>query len=168
MGYVGKIGKRLDAQLISRVCKSFPNFRFVFAGSFVDVHDTYRSLLSGLPNVELLGDVHYDQVPALMATFDLGWVPHEVGAGEVGGDVIKTYEYRATGLQVLTTPILGAGRTLSEGVHVIAADQQVSWLLEATKGRERLDRIHADIPRELTWQEKARSIARALNLELNS
>lgn len=166
VGYVGKIGQRLNAELISRVCESFPDIRFVFAGYFVDVNDTYRGLLSRFPNVELLGDVHYEDVPSLMATFDLGWVPHAVGDGEVGGDVIKTYEYRATGLQVLTTPILGAGRRLTEGVHVVPAEEQVEWLRQAANGRERLDRIPAEIPPELTWRVKTQTIADAIGLRL--
>jgi hypothetical protein len=164
VGYVGKIGKRLDARLISEVCNAFPDLRFVFAGPFSDVNDKYRTLLSRIPNVELLNDVHYDRVPALMSTFDLGWVPHAVGEGEVGGDVIKTYEYRATGLQVLTTPVIGAGRTLTTGVHVIPADQQVAWLREAIGGRDRMERVPAVIPEELTWKFKALHIAHEIGV----
>lgn len=164
VGYVGKIGHRLDAQLLSDVCGAFPQLRFVFAGPFLDSNDSYRKLLSGWENVELLGDVHYKDVPALMATFDLGWVPHAIGEGEVGGDVIKTYEYRATGLQVLTTPVIGAGRTLTEGVHIVPARDQVAWLHEAIRGRERLERIAPDIPVHLTWRHKADCIARALSV----
>lgn len=166
VGYVGKIGRRLDAELLLEVCASFPGIRFVFAGPFVDPHDRYRPILSRFANVEILGDVHYEDVPALMATFDLGWVPHAVGDGEVGGDIIKTYEYRATGLQVLTTPVIGAGRTLTKGVHVVPAKEQVEWIRSATEGRERLDRVTADIPDDLTWRFKARCIAEALGVEI--
>lgn len=166
IGYVGKIGRRLDLQLISDVCGAFPDLRFVFAGPVLDPGGTYRKLLSRLPNVELLGDVHYEDVPSLMASFDLGWVPHAVGEGEVGGDVIKTYEYRATGLVVLTTPVIGAGRVLTEGVHVVPADEQVAWLREVVRGRERLDRVLAKIPDELTWRHKARRIAQTIGLEM--
>ncbi len=165
VGYVGKIGRRLDAQLIREVCTAFPRLRFVFAGPFLDARDTYQSMLSALPNVELLGDVHYEDVPALMATFDLGWVPHAVGAGEVGGDAIKTYEYRAAGLQVLTTPIIGAGRGLTEGVHVVPSGEQTAWIGEAISGRDRLDRLPGDIPTELTWRYKASRIATALEID---
>jgi hypothetical protein len=168
VGYVGKIGKRLDPQLISDVCSAFPKIRFVFAGPFLDAHDRYRKLLSGFSNIELRGDVHYDDVPSLMAEFDLGWVPHAVGDNEVGGDVIKTYEYRASGLQVLTTPILGAGRTLTEGVHIVSAVDQVEWLREAIHGRERLERVVADIPDDLTWRYKAGRIANALGIAVEA
>jgi glycosyltransferase involved in cell wall biosynthesis len=166
IGYVGLIGNRLDAKLILDVCGAFPELRFVFAGPFIDRHDRYRKILSRFPNVELLGYVQYDDLPALLATFDLGWVPHAVGDGELGGDVIKTYEYRAAGLQVLTTPIIGAGRRLTEGVHVVPADEQVDWLREATRGRVRLERVPANIPEDLTWRHKASRIAQALGLEL--
>lgn len=166
IGYVGLMGKRLDGQLILDVCGAFPELRFVFAGPFIDRHDKYRKMLSRLPNVDLLGFVQYEELPALLATFDLGWVPHAVGDGELGGDVIKIYEYRAAGLQVLTTPIMGAGRRLTEGVHVVPADDQVDWLREAIRGRERLDRVPADIPEDLTWRHKASRIAQALGLEL--
>ena len=166
IGYVGLIGKRLDAQLIQDICGAFPEVRFVFAGPFIDRHDKYRKMLSSFANVELIGYVHYQNLPALLATFDLGWVPHAVGDGEVGGDVIKTYEYRAAGLQVLTTPIIGAGRTLVEGVHVVPAGEQEAWLREAIRGCERLARIPPNIPDELTWRQKARHIAQALGMDV--
>ena len=165
IGYAGLIGNRLNAQLISDVCEALPHVRFVFAGPFVDAGSKYQKLLTNIPNVELVGDVYYGDLPALLATFDLGWVPHAVGEGELGGDAIKIYEYRAAGLQVLTTPIMGAGRVLSDGVHVIPAAEQVSWLIEATTGSERLDRVAADIPAELTWRFKAQRFAEALGLE---
>ena len=166
IGYVGKIGQRLDAQLIEQACTALADVRFVFAGPFVgDIDGKYRRLLSKLSNVELLGDVHYEKVPGLMATFDLGWVPHAVGKFEVGGDVIKTYEYRATGLQVLTTPVIGAGRRFATGVHVVPAGEQVAWLREAIRGHERLERIPGEIPIEFTWRYKASVVAGALGLD---
>lgn len=164
IGYVGKIGARLNEKLISEVCRALPDLKFIFAGPFVDRPERFHKLLGSIPNIEILGDVHYDDVPALMATFDMGWVPHAVGEGEVGGDIIKTYEYRATGLQVLTTPVIGAGRTLTEGVHVVRAEEQASWLREATRGRERLERFPPDIPKDLTWRHKALRFAQALGL----
>ncbi|MCK5757085.1 MAG: glycosyltransferase [Mycobacterium sp.] len=165
VGYIGKIGQRLDSGLITSVCSAFPDVQFVFAGHFPDTHDTYRKLLHSLPNVQVLGDVHYEDIPALLSTFDLGWVPHSVGEGEVGGDAIKIYEYRAAGLQVLTTPILGAGRTLRQGVHVVPASEHADWIKEAVRGHDRLPRVPADIPDSMTWKYKAGRIAEVLNLK---
>lgn len=156
IGYVGKIGKRVDLELILRVTSEFPNWKFVFAGPILDRE--YHGPLAGQANVELLGDVHYNDVPALLETFDLGWVPHRVGKGEVGGDVIKTYEYRAAGLPVLSTPIVGAASRGLDEIHVADASEQVSWLHRHLEGKSRLDRVVSSIPSEVSWKVKAQKI----------
>lgn len=153
VGYVGKIGRRLDLRLILDVARSFPALRFVFAGPILD--GEYRAPLAGQANIELLGDVHYDEVPELLRTFDVGWVPHNVGTGEVGGDVIKTYEYRASGLVVLTTPVAGSGGRGLDAVNVVPAHEQVDWLHERVDGETRIPRVVTAIPEHLTWRAKA-------------
>ncbi|WP_078113487.1 glycosyltransferase [Gordonia sp. IITR100] len=154
VGYVGKIGRRLDLDLICQTAERFPDLEFVFAGPILDRE--YRAPLAAAENIRLLGDVHYERVPDLLTTFDIGWVPHRVGRGEVGGDVIKTYEYRAAGLPVLTTPVLGTGsRKLDDGVFVVDADGHQAWLAEHVKDG-RPERIAAAIPDSVTWRHKAR------------
>lgn len=96
VGYVGKIGNRVDLDLVLAVAAALPEVDFVFAGPILD--EQYRRPLQRVPNIKLLGDIHYTDVPVLLQSFDIGWVPHRVGEFEVGGDVIKTYEYRASGL----------------------------------------------------------------------
>ena len=156
VGYVGKIGRRLDLDLICQTAERFPDVDFVFAGPILDRE--YRGPLAAAGNIRLLGDVHYEQVPDLLTTFDIGWVPHRVGRGEVGGDVIKTYEYRAAGLPVLTTPVLGtANRKLDDGVFVVDADGHQAWLNEHLRGG-RPKRITASIPDSVTWRHKAQFI----------
>ncbi len=156
VGYVGKIGRRLDLELICNTAQQMPDLNFVFAGPILDRE--YRKPLGDIDNITLLGDVHYERVPELLTTFDIGWVPHRVGRGEVGGDVIKTYEYRAAGLPVLTTPVLGTGdRKLDDGVFVVNAADQRDWLARATEARRPV-RIPADIPDPVTWRYKAQFI----------
>ncbi|WP_439031896.1 glycosyltransferase [Gordonia terrae] len=156
VGYVGKIGRRLDLDLICNTAKELPDVEFVFAGPILDRE--YRKPLRDIGNITLLGDVHYERVPELLTTFDVGWVPHRVGRGEVGGDVIKTYEYRAAGLPVLTTPVLGTGdRKLDDGVFVVDASDQRDWLARLAAG-PRPARIPANIPEHVTWRYKAQFV----------
>jgi glycosyltransferase involved in cell wall biosynthesis len=157
IGYVGKIGLRVDLELIQEACAALPDAHFVFAGPILDKE--YLPVLEAIPNIELLGDVHYDDVPKLLKRFDLGWVPHRVGKGEVGGDVIKTYEYRAAHLPVLTTPVIGAGSRSLNSVYVVDREDQVSWLrgrvYAAKAAGGRLPRESGSIPDESTWKSKA-------------
>lgn len=163
VGYVGKIGFRLDLDLIIETVHALPHVNFVFAGPILDKE--YLAPLRAEPNISLLGDVHYASVPELLETFDVGWVPHRVGDGEVGGDVIKTYEYRAAGLPVLTTPVTGAAsRGLSE-VNVAAGNQHAEYIqdLVNTYG-ERVPRVKSDPPPGSTWRDKTEIILAQLDV----
>lgn len=160
VGYVGKIGRRVNAELVLRAATELPHLSFVFAGPILD--GNFESLVGRLPNVSLLGDVHYEDMPRLLELFDIGWVPHEVGDGEVGGDVIKTYEYRSAGLPVLTTPVSGASARGLDNVHVIDQSMQVEWLAKRTKGARRIERVVSAIPEGATWRSKISRINRLL------
>ncbi|QXU53012.1 glycosyltransferase [Rhodococcus sp. LW-XY12] len=152
VGYVGKIGKRLDLNLILSAARELSNVRFVFAGPILDRE--YRDPMKKMDNIELLGDVHYRDVPELLTKFDVGWVPHRTGEGEVGGDVIKTYEYRAAQLVVLSTPVLGSGRGL-EHVHYLPAGKHIDWLKQVFENGPRVPRRVGALPSDISWSSKA-------------
>lgn len=104
VGYSGKLGRRIDTDLVHQVAALLPQVTFVFVGPALD--SSVRPL-TRQPNVLLLGDRHPDLLPRYLRGFDVGWIPHRVGDGESGGDPIKLYEYVAAGLPVLTTRIDG-------------------------------------------------------------
>jgi len=162
VGYVGKIGKRLNLPLIVETARALPKVRFVFAGPILD--QEYRKPMSECENIELLGDVHYEDVPELLAGFDVGWVPHNVGEGEVGGDVIKTYEYRAAGLPVLSTPIGGVEKRGLNGVTVLPAEKHAAWIEALFANEVRAERIEGVIPLDSRWETKAEFILDSVSL----
>lgn len=156
VGYVGKIGHRLDLDLVCTAASALREVNFVFAGPILD--PGYRAPLERQPNITLLGDVHYEDVPSLLRTFDIGWVPHKVGEFEIGGDILKTYEYRAAGLPVLTTPVRGAGKRGLAAVQVAEARDHPKFLQALAKGGPRVERDPTPIPIEHTWEAKARRL----------
>lgn len=162
VGYVGKIGKRLDLRLMLDAIDALPHVSFVLAGPVLDAG--YRGPLKSRRNVRMLGDVHYNDVPALLTQFDIGWVPHNVGEGEVGGDVIKTYEYRAAGLPVLTTPVSGASSRGLDSVTVLESSRHVEWLAGVAAEGVRVARKVSVLPADVRWERKAGSILDKLGL----
>lgn len=162
VGYVGKIGKRLDLELIVNAATQLPRVNFVFAGPVLDAE--YRRPMEEIENIEMLGDVHYDDVPTLLRRFDVGWVPHRVGEGEVGGDVIKTYEYRAAGLPVLTTPVAGAASRGLDAVTVLPAAEHERWLADLASQGDRVARVLGELPAEVRWEKKAEFILGSIGL----
>ncbi|WP_202980445.1 glycosyltransferase [Microbacterium caowuchunii] len=163
IGYVGKIGKRLNLELILDAADALPHISFTFAGPVLD--QEYRRPMEARSNITMLGDVHYNDVPQLLTKFDLGWVPHRVGEGEVGGDVIKTYEYRAAGLPVLTTPVTGAASRGLDAITVLPASDHVTWLTAiAQRGTQRVTRVASPLPPDVRWDGKADFILDRLGL----
>lgn len=162
VGYVGKIGRRVDLDLVTTAARNLPDVRFVFAGPILDRE--YEKPLREMDNIKLLGDVNYAKVPELLQTFDIGWVPHRVGEGEVGGDVIKTYEYRAAWLPVLTTPVLGSDKRGLNAVTTLTADQHSEWIKAHASAGSRVPRVPGEIPGESTWEGKARFLMTKMGL----
>lgn len=162
VGYVGKIGRRLDLDGVLTTISALPDVEFRFAGPVLD--PGFAGPLRRLPNATLLGDVHYRDVPQLLETFDVGWVPHRVGDGEVGGDVIKTYEYRAAGLPVLSTQIDGAGDRGLDGVTATPIERHAHVVRSWTADRVRIPRQPTSVPVSMTWQHKTHRLLDMLGL----
>lgn len=109
VGYIGKLGLRLDADLIDSISQQCPDTLFVFVGGY----------LKGQINVKLLnlfksrGNIlHIDAVPSayvypILNEFDILSIPHSVGKNENGGDPLKLYQYLTRKKPIITTPIIG-------------------------------------------------------------
>jgi glycosyltransferase involved in cell wall biosynthesis len=99
-----------------------------------------------MPNIKLLGDRHYSQLPAYLQHFDVAWIPHRVGEGETGGDPIKLYEYWAAGLPVVTTPIDGMERWAKDVAIATTGEEQERAIAHTLSSPWK-----TPIPPERTW-----------------
>jgi glycosyltransferase involved in cell wall biosynthesis len=162
VGYGGKISERLDAELVAECAESLPDVRFELAGP-VMVRGLKRRLAS-IPNVDLIGDVPYSRYPEVLTHWDVAWAPHLVGDGEVGGDAIKLYEYRAAGLPTVTTKIIGWQRAAA-GVVPLDRDEIRPALEELSAGGPgSLGRDHPNLSPDHSWRVKAEKILGMLKL----
>jgi glycosyltransferase involved in cell wall biosynthesis len=166
VGYIGKLGLRLDYELVERSVQACPNVSFVFAGPFMD-RMTQRFLRRLPLNASCIGDVHYTRIPMLLSRFDVGWIPHRVGAGEIGGDAIKLYEYRAAGLPVLTTSIMGVASRGLSAVTVVRTHEEIVHYLNAARKTRRVPRVPEFIAPEMTWKQKAERFMGYLGLQID-
>lgn len=108
LGYVGKLQERLDVGLVSHLSGRFPRASIVLLGPVLSRR--HIAPLRSLPNVHLLGDRHYSLLPAYVRAFDVAIAPHAVGEAEIGGDMMKLYEYAAASRPIVTTPVAGTDR----------------------------------------------------------
>ncbi len=105
LGYTGTVQEeRVDVELVYRVAAARPDWTLVFVGPNY-LKSAALDRLSGLPNVRLLGPRPYGGLPAYMSAFDVCIIPHCVTPFTESLDPIKIYEYLATGLPIVSTPV---------------------------------------------------------------
>jgi len=101
VGYVGTIHEWIDYDLLIATAEQLSDFAFVFIGPVSDESGAAR--LNALPNVTFRGPVAHDQLPATIATFDVGIVPYKRAAFTEHVFPTKLLEYLAVGIPVVST-----------------------------------------------------------------
>ena len=147
--YVGGLEPCLASQAIAGVAENLSDVSFVLVGPEV----TPQRALHGLPNVHLLGERPYEELPRYFAGADVCWIPFELTDHATGRDCIKLYEYLATGLPIVTTPL---PRTKQFAELVLIAEPSVAALTTAC--REALADQNWEsrqaVAREHTWEKR--------------
>jgi len=100
IGYFGAISDWFDTKLLVELALARPGWSFVLIGATwgADV-----SRLERLPNVTLLGERPYDELPGLAAGFDVGLIPFRETPLTKVTNPVKLYEMLALGLKVVAT-----------------------------------------------------------------
>jgi glycosyltransferase involved in cell wall biosynthesis len=158
-GYVGAIGPWFDTEAVLRAAQSNPEFDFVLAGR-VENPDVWR--LKGLPNVSLLGEVPYADLPRLLARFKVGLIPFLLNDLTRATNPIKLYEYFSFGLPVVSTR-LPEVEAFADEVYLCSepgefASQVRRAMLEEDEDRRRRRKRIAETE---TWLARAKALTGA-------
>jgi hypothetical protein len=100
IGYVGALDAWFDAASVEWAARAHPEWRFELIGR---VENPRIDALRTLPNVHLAGEVRFDTLPSLLATFRVGIIPFLISPLIEATDPIKAYEYLAAGLPVVSS-----------------------------------------------------------------
>ncbi len=100
VGYFGAIADWIDLDLIYEVAKLRPNYSFVMIGQ---VFGRDVSQLQQLPNVFLLGNKRYEDIPYYLYHFDACTIPFLINQVTKATDPVKLYEYFSLGKPVVAT-----------------------------------------------------------------
>ena len=102
VGYLGALDSWFDIEAVEQAAAAHPQCRFVLAGR-VEFEPIRR--LERISNVELLGEVPYDRVPGLLASFQVGLIPFRINPLTLMTNPIKLYEYFSRGIPVVSAPL---------------------------------------------------------------
>lgn len=121
-GYVGVIDERLDLELLAAMAAALPDWSVQIVGPVVKID---KSLLPTAENISYPGLVAYDDLPEVMAGFDVALMPFALNEATRAISPTKTLEYLAAGLPVVSTRIADVVTDYAEVVHL--ADDGVGF-----------------------------------------
>ena len=104
IGYLGAIAPWFDFELVGAAAAARPQWEFVLVGPVLGGAAAEVSRLKALPNVTVEPAVPHDDVPRVLAGFDVGLIPFRLNALTAGVNPNKLYEYLAAGVPVVSTP----------------------------------------------------------------
>ncbi len=107
-GYTGTLHReRVDLEMVVQLARAHPAGSVVLVGPQHWTDDSLQNALKTTPNLHAPGPVAYDQIPAIMAGFDVCIVPHRQSGFVESLNPIKLWEYLAAGKPIVSTDVAG-------------------------------------------------------------
>jgi len=129
VGYVGRIVKRLDVQLVEDLLRNFPDVNFVFVGT---AHEDI-SWSKKYDNFFMLGPKDHSTLPDYIDNFDICILPHRVNEVTALNDPVKLYDYLSRGKKVISTNVEGV-RRFSDVVNIASTREEfIEYVSKALK-----------------------------------
>ncbi len=164
IGYYGAIADWFDLDLLTEVAESRPRYTFVIIGQ---VHEVDISQLRDLPNVQLLGEKNYREIPLYLSHFDVCLIPFKLNNLTKAVDPVKLYEYFSQGKPVVATnmgelprdsDLLYIGMDVEDFATKVDLAVAEAWSKDgAIKRRRRMEYAQSN-----TWAMRCRDIDQAV------
>ncbi|MDR3707771.1 MAG: glycosyltransferase [Capsulimonadaceae bacterium] len=165
--YTGTLHKdRVDLDLVVEIANRLPDVTLVFVGP-VQLDDANRRKITAPGNVVLAGEVAYGDVPAVMAGFDVCMVPHRVTPFTMSLSPLKLYEYLASGLPIVATPVSGF-RDYPDLIHLASdADAFAAGIRSALAEPAAQGAARQTLAREHSWDKRFDAIEAVIIESIN-
>ena len=168
IGYFGAIAEWFDVELVLKLALRFSDCELVLVGN--DTVEASR-LLAHLPNVRLLGEKPYAELPHYLHGFDVCLLPFQRIPLTLATNPVKVYEYLCAGAEVVCTDLPEIAQ-FSDLVHkasthetfMDAVDKALHMPADATMKQRR-----QDFAQSQTWAKRAQALRNSVeSLQLPS
>ncbi len=133
LGFFGVIDERFDANLVAALADADPRWNIVLVGPVAKVDP---ATLPRRPNVHYLGKRSYDELPRLIAGWDVCLLPFAHNESTRFVSPTKVLEYMAAGKPIVSTSIRDV---VDPYTGVVAIADHASDFVEACQSRARRD-----------------------------
>ncbi len=145
----------VDADLVCFIAASRPDWNVVLVGrTAID-----KARFSSLPNIHLLGERDYEELPSLCRYADIGIIPFVNSELTAACNPLKLYEYLAAGLPVVSTNIPEV-HAYADTIGIATSDESFLDLCEAALKIDRADysRCASELVRQHDWDDRVEYI----------
>ncbi|ATD66080.1 amine oxidase [Luteimonas chenhongjianii] len=115
LGYYGVVDERLDLDLLARIADADPAWQVCIVGPVVKIDP---ATLPRRANLHYLPQQAYDDLPDVLAAWDVCLMPFALNASTEFISPTKTLEYMAAGKPVVSTAIADVRRLYAAGVAI--------------------------------------------------
>jgi glycosyltransferase involved in cell wall biosynthesis len=112
---VGVLDERLDLDLVRGLARALPDWTIRMVGPVTKIDPAH---LPQGPNIEYRGHTPYEELPGVMADFDVALMPFALNEATRSISPTKTLEYLAAGLPVVSTRVPDVVADYSGVVHL--------------------------------------------------
>lgn len=167
VGLVGQLNERLDLDVLEAVAATGTDLLVV--GPRTERDRSFAQRLDrflAAPNVRWVGPQPYDQLPAFLAEMKVGLTPYADTEFNRGSFPLKTLEYLAAGLPVVSTDLPAVRWLGSSDIEVAATPRSFVQLVERALRRPESPEVVAarrSFVSQHSWDERAASMLDALS-----
>lgn len=164
IGFIGGLGEWIDYSLALELANLRPDYDFIYTGPILD--SSSRSAvneLSSRPNVSFTGKLPYHQVPAIIDSFDVCWVPFHTGGRMATVNSNKFYQYLAAGKPVVSTPIPEAV-SLAPHLQTGVDAHEIAQIIDSEIYKLNTEKGHTESQERLAFAQKNSWHQRAIEL----
>lgn len=162
IGYTGVIKRQLDVDTLIEVARALPERNFVFVGPRRRLRDDEArwDTLAALPNVHMLGEKHFSELPRYVNGLDVCLLSYRKTAYTDQIYPLKLHEYFATGKPVVATP-LESFEEFDGLLRLARSPEEWTSQIEAALQGDPQETIEARrrVAREHDWDRLAEKIA---------
>jgi len=155
IGYVGMISERLDWELIKKMAERRPEWNYIFVGRVAD--EMIKQNMIKYTNVHFMGEYEPSQIPAVLRSFDVGYMPYRDNDFFRYSNPLKFYEYAAAGLPSVSSNMEELNKFPSELVKIVPNENPEEWIaaidnyIEVDKAS--VKKIGREIASRYIWEE---------------
>ncbi|BBF70667.1 UDP-galactopyranose mutase [Sphingomonas bisphenolicum] len=102
LGFYGVIDERMDLDLLAALADARPDWSLIMVGPVIKIDPAELPMR---PNIDWLGGKRYEELPQIVANWDVALMPFAINDSTRFISPTKTPEYLAAGLPVVSTPI---------------------------------------------------------------